>query len=305
LLRVLGSTSLVCVPLISGPRCLGVMIGGVASWQLPGLQQRESLLRWFGNQAASALGAVLRGEDQASQRAAAVAEDYKSVSRKVVHEVNNPLAIIKNYLSVLDSKLERHQPVAGELSILNDEIDRVGRIIKGLTDQKPTVPEGTAEINGVMRDVVRLFRDTDFIPSSVKIVVQTQDLASEVECRVDALKQILLNLIKNAIEAMPAGGEIQIVNSGHVSRDGQLYGELCVRDNGPGISPELLAQLFSPIQSTKGEGHQGVGLSIVHNLVINAQGLITCRSSGKGTSFEILLPVRRHNRQSADLVNSA
>jgi len=138
-----------------------------------------------------------------------------------------------------------------------------------------------------------LFRDTEFVPNAVKITVSTQDLPTEVEVSQDTLKQILVNLVKNAIEAMRSGGEIQIVNNGHVNKDGSLFVELCVSDNGPGIPPDTLRKLFQPIQTTKGEGHQGLGLTIVHGLVKKHQGLITCRSGSNGTYFEMLLPVRK------------
>lgn len=299
LLRVLGSEAFVCLPLVAGSRCRGVVIGGVAAWQIPDLQHRERFLRSFGEQAAVALEAALGERGEAARRVAGVAEEYREASRRVAHEVNNPLSIIKNYLSVLGGKLEKQEPVVGEMSILNEEIDRVGQIVKGLADLKPSMREGSAgaEVNRVVRDVVRLFRDTEFVPESVQIVAQTQDLPCEVEGSADTLKQILVNLVKNAIEAMPAGGEIQIANSGHVNRDGRLYTELCVRDSGPGIAPQILANLFSPVRSTKGGGHQGLGLSIVHGLVKKAQGLITCRSGSKGTGFEILLLVRKRTGQ--------
>ncbi len=227
----------------------------------------------------------------------AVVEEYREASRKIAHEVNNPLSIIKNYLSVLDSKLERQEPVFGEISILNEEIDRVGVIIQGLADLKPAVRDNTAEVNRVMRDIARLFGDTEFVPDAVKIVVHAQDLPTDVETNPDTLKQILVNLVKNAMEAMRSGGEIQIVNNGHVNKDGALFVELCVTDNGPGIPPDILKKLFQPVQSTKGNGHQGLGLSIVHGLVKKNQGMITCRSSGKGTHFEMLLPVRKRTNQ--------
>lgn len=297
LLRVLGCESLVCVPLISGQRCLGVMVGGVAPWQAAVLQRRERFLKSFGEQAAIALESALGERGEASRRVASVAEEYRESSRRVAHEVNNPLSIIKNYLSILGGKLDKHEPVVSELSILNEELDRVGHIIKGLADLKPTLRDAGAEVNRVVRDIVRLFRDTEFVPASVKIVAETQDLPTEIEGSADKLKQILVNLVKNAIEALPTGGEIHIANNGHVNRDGQLYIEVSVRDSGPGIPSEILENLFSPVQSTKGTGHQGLGLSIVHNLVKKVQGLITCRSSSRGTAFEILLPIRKRNYQ--------
>jgi len=292
LLRILRCDSLVCLPLVFRSRCLGVLVGGVAAWQVPGLRKRERFLKSFGEQAASALEKALDENSEASRRVADVVAEYQEASRKIVHEVNNPLSIIKNYLSVLDSKLEQQELVSSEISILNQEIDRVSQIVRGLADLKPETPAPFAEVNRVIRDVARLFRDTEYAPASVKIVVQTQDLPTEIDIAPDPLKQILVNLVKNAVEAVHSTGEIQIVNNGHVNRDGTLYVEVCVIDNGSGIPPEILSHLFHPLKSSKGDGHQGLGLRIVHGLVKKHQGLISCRSSARGTRFELLLPVR-------------
>ena len=297
LLRIVGCDALVCVPMASGSRCLGMLIGGVATWRIAELRKRERFLKSFGEQAGMALETALGERGEASRRVATVIDEYREASRKIAHEVNNPLSIIKNYLSVLDSKLERKESVSGEISILNEEIDRVGLIIQSLSDLKPALRENGAEVNRLIRDVARLFKDTEYVPESVKIQVHPQDLPSEIEINPGTFKQILVNLVKNAIEAIRPPGEIQIVNNGHVNKDGDLYVELCVSDSGPGIPPEILSQLFQPVQSTKGNGHQGLGLSIVHSLIKKHQGLITCRSSNKGTQFEILLPVRKRPGQ--------
>lgn len=293
LMRILRCDALVCVPLASRSRCLGLLIGGAAAWQMEGLRKRERFLKSFGEQAAVALESAFGDRSEAARRVATVVDEYREASRKIAHEVNNPLSIIKNYLSVLDGKLGRQEPVSAEISILNEEIDRVGVIVQGLSDLKPSVRENCAEINRVIRDVARLFRDTEFVPGTVKIVSHTQDLPTDVEATPDTLKQILVNLVKNAIEAIRSGGEIRILNNGHVNKDGVLFVELCVVDNGPGIPPDILRNLFQPVQTTKGSGHQGLGLSIVHGLIKKHHGLITCRSSSKGTHFEILLPVRK------------
>lgn len=299
LLRVLGTETLVCLPLCAGQHCLGAIIGGAAAWQLPDLRRRVAFLRSFGAQAGAALGAVPDGRDAATRPDAGAVEEYREATRRVAHEVNNPLSIIKNYLSVLGGKLEKQEPVAGEMSILHEEIDRVGQIINGLAELKPASDEGGADLNRVVRDVVRLFRDTGFASESTRIVSALQDLPSEVTASANTLKQILMNLVKNAVEAMPTGGEIRIGGNGLVNLDGHLYTELCVRDSGPGIAPEILASLFSPVRSTKGGGHQGLGLSIVHSQVKAAGGLITCRSSDQGTAFEMLFPVRQCTGQAA------
>jgi len=295
LLRMLGSEGMVVLPLVTGARCLGVLIGGVAAWQLAHCQRRERFMQAFGSQAASALETMLSERGQARRQLASVAEEFRETSRRVVHEVNNPLSIIKNYLSVLDSKLARQEAVTGELSILNEEIDRVGQLIGSLAE--PTAPEPgprATDAARVVDDVLRLFSTSSFVPPSVRIVAEMAG-DSAIEGDPDVLKQILVNLVKNAVEAIGQNnGKIEIVHRGHVNRERQLYLELVVSDNGPGLSRDVLANLFAPVRSTKavaGNGAaRGIGLSIVHSLVKKLGGHIACRSSHLGTAFEILLP---------------
>src|SRR5450830_1578846 len=291
LFRILGTDSLVCMPLVVGQRSLGVLIGGVAGWQIAVCQKREGFLRAYANQAATALETAVHARGLARRQLDHVAEEYRAASRRVVHEVNNPLSIIKNYLSVLDHKLEKQEPVSSEMAILNEEIDRVGQLIGGLADLLPATASGVTDCARVVDDVLRLFRATDFLPPKIEVVTRMQDAPCEVEADADMLKQILLNLLKNAVEALPDGGRIEVANRGHVNRDRRLYLELCISDNGAGLAPEVLANLFSPVRSSKEGAHHGLGLSIVHDLVTRLHGVIGCRSSKSGTSFEILLPI--------------
>jgi signal transduction histidine kinase len=291
LLRMLGSESMVCVPLVAGARCLGVLVGGLPAWQVGSVKKREHFLKSFGGQAATALENALSERGHARRQLAQVAEEYREASRRVVHEVNNPLSIIKNYLSVLDEKLARHEPVSGEMSILNEEIDRVGQLVNSLADIKPTgAPAESVAVARVASDVVRLFRTTGFLPHNVEVTLAVQDDA-RIEGDADMLKQVLVNLVKNAIEALEGtGGRIDVTSRGLVNRDRKLYVELAVADSGPGLPREVLANLFSAVKSTKDGDHHGLGLSIVHSLVKKLQGHIACRSGSTGTAFEILLP---------------
>ncbi|XLZ69234.1 HDOD domain-containing protein [Massilia sp. SR12] len=299
LFRIVGSEALVCLPLVAGQRCLGMIVGGVPAWQLPLLQKKERFLQAFGNQAANALETALSERGHARRQVAHVAEEYREASRRVVHEVNNPLSIIKNYLSVLDAKLARREPVVSEMSILNEEIDRVGQLINGLADLQPSDAGCVTNVARVVEDVLRLFRATDFLPASVQVVTRMQDGPQEIDGDADLLKQILVNLVKNAIEAQPQGGRIEIANRGLVNRERRLYVELVVSDAGPGLSQEVLANLFSAVKSSKEGKHHGLGLSIVHSLVKKLNGMISCRSGANGTSFELLLPARGSTSQLA------
>ena len=292
LLRIFDAECLVCVPLTSGSRCLGMLVGGVAAWRLADLKRRERLLQYFGTQAATALEAATRDRGEIDQRIASLKEGYRESALRVAHEVNNPLAIIKNYLGVLDGKLTRQEPVADELSLLNEEIDRVGNIMSEFAGLAPKIQDGVTDINRVVSDMVRLFRESKFLPPSVQIDARTAEQPGEIDGPADTLKQILLNLLKNAVEALPKGGHIEINNNGRVHRDGRVFFELCIKDNGPGIPADVLAKLFTPVRSTKAGQNRGIGLSIVHGLVKRLNGLISCRSTQAGTVFELLLPAR-------------
>ena len=180
-------------------------------------------------------------------------------SRKIAHEVNNPLAIIKNYLNVLSDKMGKEDSISEELSILNEEIDRVSRIMNEFSDPQSTTRLAVIDLNKVVLDVVRIFRDTSFAPSSVNIRTMLDGQPSETDCDDGAIRQVLINLLKNAIEAMPGKGEIIITNRGHVMRANLLFINLSVSDNGPGIPANHLEKLFQPVSSRTVGENRGLG----------------------------------------------
>lgn len=292
LLRIFGAECLVCVPLAIGSRSLGVMVGGVPAWQLADMKRDQRFLQSFGTQAATALEATMQDRGEIDRRIAIIKKEHIESSRRVVHEVNNPLAIIKNYLSVLDEKLTRQEPVVEELSILNEEIDRVGSIVNEFIGTAPKAQEGVTDINRVVNDLVRLFRESRFLPASIQISTRMSAQPSEMDGPADTLKQILVNLIKNAVEALTEGGRIDIIHNGRIQRDGREFLVLSVQDNGPGMPADVLENLFSPVKSAKAGDNHGIGLSIVQMLVKKLNGLINCSSTSAGTSFEIFLPAR-------------
>jgi signal transduction histidine kinase len=106
----------------------------------------------------------------------------------------------------------------------------------------------------------------------------------------DTLRQILLNLLKNSVEAMPDGGQLQIATATTVLDDKGRCIEISIRDNGPGLPDEVRERLFRPVFTKKGGTHAGLGLSITSQLVRELRGLIHCRTGPDGTEFVVLLP---------------
>jgi signal transduction histidine kinase len=118
----------------------------------------------------------------------------------------------------------------------------------------------------------------------------------------NGLKQVVINIIKNAVEAMPRGGNLYI-NTEHLPkkiRDGMEKGlgptfesvEVGIRDEGPGIPEQIKARLFEPYVTSKKGEHAGLGLSVAYRIVKELSGTLTCESEeGSGTTFRIVLPV--------------
>ncbi|SDI40096.1 HDOD domain-containing protein [Propionivibrio dicarboxylicus] len=283
LMRLLGCDGLISIPVTHTGNPIGILIGGIHRAQVPALRSRERFLHTFGAQA----GAALHGSDLVAKETSDThrSADVATMPRRIVHESNNALSIIKNYLGVLEGKLDKHQIAAKEITVLHEELDRVSHLINADGDESPAT-----DANAIIGNVVRMFVDTRESQAATLVSAEIEEERCEVACPPGALKQILINLVKNAIEAIPEGGDVVLANKGSVHRDGQRYVELSVRDNGPGIPPATLSSLFAPVASGKGGTHQGLGLSIVHDLVKQTGGHISCRSSARGTTFDMIIP---------------
>lgn len=297
LLRILDSERLLCLPLMCSGSCAGMLIAGSSVAHMEDVRLQERELKILAAQAALALYNMRARSRAAQAQSERLMEEFQDEKRRIAHEVNNPLAIIKNYLRVLDGKLTRQEPIAAEMSILDEELSRVDQIINGYASQAASPATGNesemadsaTDANRCLQHVARLFGETGFA-QKVRISAHVHEGPCMTSGSAGKLKQILVNLVKNAVEAMPDGGEIKLASNGRAFKEGAPYISISVKDNGPGIPSAILEKLFTPVQSTKGAGHHGLGLSIVHDLVKEIGGSISCHSGRNGTTFELLVP---------------
>ncbi len=294
LIHYFETEGLLAMPLIAKEHSLGILAIGLDRSTLKHLQPRRNLLDMFVTEAAQLL-LSLRDEAQTRQRL--VAEREASVllhSRKVRHEVNNPLGIIKNYLYILGSQLGEGHHALRELGIIREEINRVGKILHGLTDYAPPtgIPEGLLDLNDTISELLAVLRPSVFEPRSIRIAFQADQTIPALQADRDKLKQIILNLLKNAYEALGEGGRIKIHTQDGIFGEGDSFVEIGIRDTGPGLPAQIRKKLFQPVSSTKGEGHSGLGLSITYRLVQDLKGVIRCRTGSGGTEFLVLIPRR-------------
>lgn len=298
MIRFMKSDGMLCLPLALRSEYVGVIVVGIDATKLSHLGRNFKLLEMFLSEAALTLRVQQLRERQLRSIQSERAGASFALARKVVHEVNNPLGIMKNYLKILGLKLKDQGIELDELGVLNEEIDRIARIVGELTAFSGETPRkwSPVDINALIQDLVKLTAESLLTEKKVAIHVDLDpDLPKPMSER-DGLRQILVNLMKNASEAMIEGGNIYFKtrHRGTLLEGSESRGfvEVTVSDDGPGISEEMKRRIFEPFVSSKDSGHLGLGLSIVLNLINRLKGSLVCQSEeGKGTRFTIELPV--------------
>ena len=290
--RALRSEGLLCIPMNSGKRLLGVMVFGLSREQFDRKGRDLERMTSFANMAAKNFAAfrALREREQAIE--AELARKFEQKARNVIHETVNPLSIINNYLKIVAEKLSEAPEVQQEFSILKDEIARVDRIIRRLSDMKERAPAvETIDINAVIVGMLALYGESFFDSNAIAIEKQLFPELPLARADRDSFKQILFNLWKNSAEAMTAGGSIRISTRLNANANGSSGIEIQLIDTGPGIPADVMERLFKPLDPERRPANSGVGLSIVASLVEKLCGEIKCESTpGKGTHFTIRLP---------------
>jgi len=291
--RYLKREALIYLPLTARQQPLGVIAVGLQPAETETLDGELTLLGMFAKEAAQTLLNQREWERQQTQAVDEERAAFRLEARKVVHEANNPLGIINNYLHILGMKLGEEHPVQEELSIIREEIDRVGKIILRIRDIPAGVEQQarTVDVNQLIEDLDKLFQSSLFPSHNISSTLDLDRSMRGIRTQRSHLKQILTNLVKNAVEAMEHEGNITITTRDNAFLNGKAYIEIQVIDDGPGIPAEIMQQLFTPVTSTKDSSHSGLGLAIVKNLIDELSGHISCTSNaGQGTRFQLYLP---------------
>lgn len=215
----------------------------------------------------------------------------------VAHEVNTPLAGISSYVQMLQRKLPDNDPRRAILEKIEKQTFRASRIVNNLLNfsrQQASDMQGV-DMNDVVAETLTL-AELPLKKRNVKVDTDLDDHLPAVWGDTGKLQQVLMNLMLNARDSMPDGGELRISTS---SRDGEVIIE--VADSGTGIPAEAIHKIYDPFFSTKGTGKgTGLGLSVTYGIVQEHRGTITVRSNeGEGTCFRVALPVAPESRARA------
>ena len=211
------------------------------------------------------------------------------LSAGIAHEVNNPLAIISYAVQLLQRE-EKIPPFQSEmLERIDSEVDRLKTLAGSLLSfsRAREIRKRPIELNEVLRDVLRLVR-FELNRHSIQLMEHYGELPT-IQADPNKLKQVFINLIMNASQAMPEGGTLSVRTSLVAGEEV----EAVISDSGPGIPAEVRERIFEPFFSTKREGEgTGLGLYICRNIMTEHEGRLLLESTpGQGATFRVVLPL--------------
>ena len=206
----------------------------------------------------------------------------------IAHEIRNPLTSINILIHSMTENLPSGDSHKEDLKVIEEEIHRMNEILdQFLRFAKPATPLlEKADVSSIFEETLQLLRP--HIEKQIIVVEKEFQSLPIILMDREQMKQVFLNLLLNAIQAMPGGGHLTL--KGQNSEDSQWI-HISIQDSGIGISSENINKLFDPFFSTK-EGGIGLGLSITHRIIDQHHGKIEVESApGKGTLFTIWLPI--------------
>lgn len=205
----------------------------------------------------------------------------------VAHELRNPIGVVKATVQVMETEFKNIPDMDEFTAVIKEQIDRQNRVIQELLDfgrpSKSVVQP--VNVNSLLEKVLT-FTSPMLRQHSINLKVQLDRQLPLVKADGERIKQVYVNLILNAIQAVPEGGELSISTHG-------MDDYVCIefQDSGEGIEQEHLSSIFDPFYTTKETG-TGLGLSISHQIVKSHAGNIKVTSEiGKGTTFAVYLPI--------------
>lgn len=225
---------------------------------------------------------ALKQEIERSERLKAAS----TLALGLAHEVKNPLTVIKIFTEFLQEKKNDEKFFDKFSKIIPQEVERINTIVHKLLDfSKPSPPVfKQTDICRPIKEIVELMSN-DFLKRKINIFEQYEDLVANIDTI--QIKQVLFNILLNAMEAMPRGGNIRITT--RKNENNQI--EICVADEGIGIVKEDLKNIFNPFFSKKDNG-TGLGLAICHQIIKQHGGTIEAESEiNRGATFRIKLPL--------------
>jgi signal transduction histidine kinase len=285
----------VCVPLKAAGRLIAFITVGNKYDKKAYTLEDFHFLSLLANEAAIALENTRLYEDlKQSQELLARSDRLAAVgtlAAGIAHEIRNPLVSIHTFTQLLPERLDDPEFRTTFLRIASDEVARASALIDDLLTFARPSPSAThqVDLNAILEQMVRLL-DGQAKKKAIRLIFSPSASLLPVLADEGQLKQVFMNLLLNALQATPQGGEISLTTQTVRDQRGKECCRVVVQDTGEGILPEHKEQIFDPFFTTKSSG-TGLGLFIAYQIVAEHGGYIDVESlRGEGTSFYVHLP---------------
>jgi PAS domain S-box-containing protein len=304
-----GANEFVVVPLIARGEPMGVILADNLYSGSPIMLEQVELLAAFASPAALAIAGAATLEQKvkaledlkAAQKALIAAEKLAVIGRlasHVAHEIRNPLVTIGGFARSILKRPERADRNRQAAQIIAEEVERLEDILSGVMDftrpARPVMVE--MRVNELIHHVIDPLRQ-ELETKNIPVKLDLAENLPIIQADQKQIQQVLLNLIKNAVDAMPRGGTLAV-------RTESAAGEVVIqfRDAGVGMTEDVQANIFSPFYTTK-SGGTGLGLAVSLKIVEDHGGAIRVWSEpGQGTEMTVALKVRPLPREGAAAV---
>ena len=244
--RLLGREGILCLPMWAQGEDLGVIVIGLDMQTFSALSSQLDLLKLYAGQAALALHVDHLKQGRLKRVQSECKSAYAALGGKMVHEVNTPLSIIKNYISILKGKLSSESSIHDELDFIDEELDRVSRSIQVFSyfSKNEELRINPLNVNELISDLTRILIKTNLISPGIEIHLALDHELPVIRTDKNRLKQIFINLLRNAVEAMGSSGNIyirtwyeksRVLNPSKQTAGSQADSvEITIKDDGPG-----------------------------------------------------------------------
>jgi len=253
---------------------------------------QETIRQLRASQVESRLRLVAQQEAESKLVQAAKLAAVGEMAAGIAHELNNPLTTVAGFTELILDEMNKDAPHRADIEMVLHEALRARGVVRRLLDfaRQGERTRARSDLNQIIDDVLAL--TTHFIHTNgVQLEIKFQEELPWVSVDSNQMKQVFLNLIHNAIQAMPAGGSLQIKTETR-KKDNREWVTVAIKDSGIGIDSNDVERIFEPFFTTKGNrGGTGLGLSVTYGIITDHGGTIEVESRpGEGSCFIVWLP---------------
>lgn len=274
-----------CFPMVYEDQAIGTIVIGCHKTQRNNLEKLADIISSYLEDIAETWIRHMPGWGRRGSE-----RDQREID-KLIHEIGNPLSVIGNYIDIVNAR-SGGTGSDKEIGILKEELQRVRSIVINFKEGGEIEPEAVVMLNAELESSVPLYVKSIAQNQEVQIMWELDPNDAEIDITRDAFRQVVLNLVKNAVEAQTDDAAIMVSSQGFTNIDGKSFAQFSISDRGRGINTKTRGLLFSPLVSAKEGAGRGLGLSVVADILRAFKGHVKyMKNEVGGALFEVSIPL--------------